>query len=375
MSLFFTIAVVVLIFLIIFQIAKAAEYVAVLKGEQKSNKQQNKINAFLMIAFLVLGLIGVYWSNELFYSKTVMPIGAASDHGEKYDQMFTWTIIITGIVFFVTQILLFWFAYRYQHNDNRKVYFFPHNNTLELIWTVVPAIALTVLVVIGLRNWFAMTSAAPKNAMEVEVVGKQFGWLYRYPGRDHKFGQTYYRAIDDGANNPLGQIWRDSAALNLHTDPANFDDVMPTTLYLVKNRPVKMIINSRDVVHDVGLIHFRMKMDAVPGIPTTIWFTPKYTTKEMQEKTGNPNFQYEITCDQMCGNGHYSMRGVIVVVTQPEFDAWMAQQKPNYYAAFPEKDPTNNVQPATPPTNPNTGDTSRLRGTSGNPVGDSPKLK
>ncbi|TKK71963.1 cytochrome c oxidase subunit II [Ilyomonas limi] len=375
MSLFFTIAVVVLIFLIIFQIAKAAEYVAVLKGEQKSNRQQNKINAFLMISFLVLGLIGVYWSNELFYSKTVMPIGAASDHGEKYDQMFTWTIIITGIVFFVTQILLFWFAYRYQHNDNRKVYFFPHNNTLELIWTVVPAIALTVLVVIGLRNWFAMTSAAPKNAMEVEVVGKQFGWLYRYPGRDHKFGQTFYRVIDDGANNPLGQIWRDSAALNLHADPANFDDVMPTTLYLVKNRPVKMIINSRDVVHDVGLIHFRMKMDAVPGIPTTIWFTPTLTTKEMQEKTGNPNFQYEITCDQMCGNGHYSMRGVIVVVTQAEFDAWLSQQKPNYYAAFPEKDPANKVQVATPPTNPNTGDTSRLRGTSGNPVGNSPNLK
>jgi len=375
MSLFFTIAVIILIFLIIFQIAKAAEYVAVLKGEQKSNKQQNKINAFLMISFLVLGLIGVYWCNELLLPKTVIPLGAASDHGEKYDQMFNWTIIITGIVFFITQILLFWFAYRYQHNDERKVFFFPHNNTLELIWTVVPAIALTVLVVIGLRNWFAMTSAAPKNALEVEVTGKQFGWLYRYAGRDHKFGQKFYRVIDDGANNPLGQIWRDSAALGLHADPANYDDVMPTTLYLIKNRPVKMIINSRDVIHDVGMIHFRMKMDAVPGIPTTIWFTPKYTTKEMQEKTGNPNFQYEITCDQMCGNGHYSMRGVIEVVTQPEFDAWMAQQKPNYYAAFPEMDPANKVQQGTPPANPNEGDTTRLRGTSGNPVGNSPKLK
>ena len=82
-------------------------------------------------------------------------------------------------------------------------------------------------------------------------------------------------------------------------------------------------------------------MDAVPGIPTTMWFTPKYTTKEMKERTGNPNFVYEISCDQMCGNGHYSMKGVIEVVTQEEYDLWLAKQKPNYYAAFPEKDPSN----------------------------------
>ena len=80
-------------------------------------------------------------------------------------------------------------------------------------------------------------------------------------------------------------------------------------------------------------------MDAVPGIPTTMWFTPKYTTKEMQERTGNPNFAYEISCDQMCGNGHYSMKGIIQVVTQAEFDEWMAKQKPYYFAAFPDKDP------------------------------------
>jgi cytochrome c oxidase subunit 2 len=81
-------------------------------------------------------------------------------------------------------------------------------------------------------------------------------------------------------------------------------------------------------------------MDAVPGIPTTMWFTPKYTTKEMKELTGNPNFVYEISCDQLCGNGHYSMKGVIEVVDQEEFDAIMAKQKPYYYTAFPEKDPS-----------------------------------
>ena len=118
-------------------------------------------------------------------------------------------------------------------------------------------------------------------------------------------------------------------------------------MYIVKNKPVKFIIGSRDVVHDVGLSHFRLKMDAVPGTPTTLWFTPKFTTKEMKESTGNPNFQYEISCDQMCGNGHYSMKGVIEVVSQAEYDEWMAKQKPAYYAAFPEKDPAN-MTPVTP---------------------------
>ena len=86
-------------------------------------------------------------------------------------------------------------------------------------------------------------------------------------------------------------------------------------------------------------------MDAVPGIPTTMWFTPKYTTEEMKKKMGNPNFQYEIACDQMCGNGHYSMKGVIQVVTAEEYNAWLAKQKPQYYVAFPDKEPVNKMQP------------------------------
>jgi cytochrome c oxidase subunit 2 len=110
-------------------------------------------------------------------------------------------------------------------------------------------------------------------------------------------------------------------------------------MYVVKGQPIKLIIGSRDVIHDVGLSHFRLKMDAVPGIPTTMWFTPKYTTKEMKEITGNANFAYEISCDQMCGNGHYSMKGIIEVVEQEEYDLWLAKQKPQYYTAFPDKDP------------------------------------
>jgi cytochrome c oxidase subunit 2 len=176
--------------------------------------------------------------------------------------------------------------------------------------------------------------------MEVEIVGKQFGWIMRYPGKDNAFGKTYFKVISDEANNSLGQIWADNEQLKLKADPANYDDIVTTqTMYIVKGRPVKLIIGSRDVIHDVGLTHFRMKMDAVPGIPTTLWFTPKYTTKEMRERTGNPNFAYEISCDQMCGNGHYSMKGIIEVVTAEEFDAWINKQKPNYLVANPDKEP------------------------------------
>lgn len=333
MTTFLICAVVVLVFLVIFQIAKASEYVSVLKGERKAAQQSNRINGFMMMAFLIFGLVGVYVCHELYYEQTLFPQGSASVQGEKVDSMFLWTVIVTGIVFFITQIALFAFAWKYQEKENRKVFFFPHNNTMELIWTVIPAIALTILSVIGLRNWFDFTSEAPKNALEVEITGKQFGWIFRYAGNDNVFGKKYYKNISDEKGNQVGQIWEDKA---------NEDDVLVTqNMYVVKGRPVKLNINSRDVIHDVGLPHFRMKMDAVPGTPTTLWFTPKYTTKEMQERTGNSDFAFEIACDQVCGSGHYSMKGNVVVVTQAEYDVWMAKQKPNYYTVFPDRDPAN----------------------------------
>jgi len=339
-STYLVIAAVLLVLIVIFQIAKASEYVSILKGEEKTNRQTNRINGFLLLGFMILGFAGVWWCNDLLYKDTLFPQGSASVEGEKIDEMFMITTAVTGLVFIITQFLLFYFAWKYQAKEGKKAFYYPHNNKLELIWTAVPAIFLTVLVVFGLKFWFRITSDAPKGAMEVEIVGKQFGWIMRYPGKDNTFGKTYFRVISDEANNSLGQIWADNEQLKLKADPANFDDIVTTqTMYIVKGRPVKLIIGSRDVIHDVGLNHFRLKMDAVPGIPTTLWFTPKYTTKEMRERTGNPNFAYEISCDQMCGNGHYSMKGIIEVVTAEEFDAWISKQKPNYLVANPDKEP------------------------------------
>ncbi len=346
MQMFFVIAVLALIFLVIFQISKAAEYVSVLKGEEESRRQTNKVNAFLMLAFMIIGLIGVWYCNEILAPKTLMPQGAASYQGEKVDSMLITTLLITGVVFVLTQIILFWFVYKYQEKKGTKVYFFAHSNKLEALWTVVPAIFLTVLVVIGLKNWASFTSEAPSNALKVEITGKQFGWIFRYAGKDGEFGKKYYRMID-AADNSLGLIWKDTVVNRANGDPQQLKDdiyshddiVMEQTMYAIKDKPLKLIIGSRDVIHDVGLSHFRMKMDAVPGMPTTMWLTPKYTTAEMKERTNNPNFQYEISCDQMCGNGHYSMKGVIEVVTQQEFDTWMAKQKPKYNSVFQIAEP------------------------------------
>lgn len=313
----------VLGFVIVFQIAKASEYVAILRGEERTRQESNRINAFLLLAFLVVGLFGVWYCNDQLKGKVLGE--SASDHGERIDSMLWITIVITGIVFIITQVLLFWFSYKYQAKENRQALYYPHNNKLEIIWTVIPAITLTILVGFGLYYWFQITGEAPKESLVVEVTGKQFNWEFRYPGKDGVFGKKYYKEVNEATGNPLGQLW---------DDPANRDDIYTTSeMHAVVNRPLKLLIYAKDVIHDVGLVHFRMKMDAVPGIPTTMWFTPKYTTRQMREKYG-PDFNYEISCDQICGAGHYSMRGTIIIESQAEYNAWLATKTPQYVAAM-----------------------------------------
>ena len=318
MSTTWIIVALILGFLIIFQIAKASEYVSILRGEEKTRKESNRINAFMLLAFLVIGLFGVWYCNETLKDKILPP--AASDHGEDIDLMIWITLWITGIVFVITQILLFWFAFKYQEKEDRKAYYFPHDNKLEVIWTVIPAIVLTILVGFGLYYWFRITGEAPKDSQIVEVTGSQFKWEFRYPGKDGKLGRKYFKNINELKQNPLGQIW---------DDVDNRDDkVVSQEMHIVVGKPVKLIINAKD---------------AVPGIPTTMWFTPKYTTREMRAKYGE-DFNYEISCDQMCGTGHYTMRGTIVVESQAEYNVWLAQQQTQYDKAH--------AAPAVPATTP-----------------------
>ncbi len=337
MHTFLIIAILLLGFIITFQIARATELVSIIQGEERTRKQSNRINAVLLLVFLIVGLFGVYWTHHTLGDKILKFGTSASDHGIKVDKMMTYTLIATGVVFVITQVLLFWYSFKYRERDDRKAYYFPHNNKLEMIWTVVPAIVLTILISFGLVYWYQITGAAPENAATVEIVGSQFKWEYRYPGKDGVLGKKSYKLIDEAKDNPLGLIWEDAAAQD--------DIVSGGPMYLVVNKPVRLVIGAKDVIHSVGLPHFRLKMDAVPGTPTTLWFTPIKTTKDMIKETGNENFVFEIACDQMCGNGHTGMRGEIMVVTQEEYDQWMATQKPQYLTAVVE----NQAPPAAAP--------------------------
>ena len=190
------------------------------------------------------------------------------------------------------------------------------------------------LVVFGLKAWFKITGDAPKDSIVVEVTGHQFAWEFRYPGADKVLGKKNYKLTT--AKNNLGVDFN---------DPASHDDIhVNTTMHIPVGVPVKMVIHSQDVIHDVGLPHFRLKMDAVPGIPTTQWFTPKITTADMKKKTNNPDFTYEIACDQLCGSSHYAMRGVIIVETMEEYKKWLAEQVSEYSTLYPKTATTDSTK-------------------------------
>lgn len=321
-------ALVILAFIVIYQIASANELATSLRQDQDDvHEKNNKLMAWLMLILFIAGVIGI-WLCDRYLRPMMLPV-AASKQGVGIDWMSNITLGILAIAFFITQIMLFGFIFAFRGKKKRTAYYYPHNNRLEIMWTTIPAMVLGLLIVMGLKDWFHLTSKAPKNAMVVEIVGKQFNWIIHYPGKDGVLGKRDFRLIND-ATNVLGLDWN---------DPASHDDIIIENgeMHVIKNKPVNLVINSRDVIHDVGLPYFRMKMDAVPGITTNLWFTPTITTKEMIKKTGNPNFVYEIACDQLCGSGHYSMRGTVIVQTAKEFNKWISGKTP-YYALQQESE-------------------------------------
>ncbi|MEL6847488.1 MAG: cytochrome c oxidase subunit II, partial [Bacteroidota bacterium] len=219
--------------------------------------------------------------------------------------------------------LLFYFAWRYRAKRGRKALFYPHNNRLEVIWTAVPAVVLTLLVFDGVNVWHDIWEDPPADAIEIEVNGKQFGWTYRYPGADMQYGETSVGFMNDASGNELGFNFRDR---NGHDDIVSSGAI--DTIYFPVNKTVNLTIKSRDVLHSATLAHFRVKMDAVPGMPTRFTFKPILTTEEMRKQTGNPKFNYEMSCQQICGGGHWNMRRVIKVVEYDEYQSWLTKQTP-----------------------------------------------
>ncbi|WP_231427892.1 MULTISPECIES: cytochrome c oxidase subunit II [Pedobacter] len=277
----------------------------------------NGVHASLFALFLVLGLYGVYWEYTV-HGSMLLP-DAASEHGKKIDEMFNLTLIITTIVFIATHILLFGFAYIYKYSAKRKAYYYPHNNTIEKIWTIVPALVLTVLVLMGFLTWrsiFFKVEDPNNKPLQIEVTSEQFKWSIRYPGADGIVGKKNYKLTT--ASNTLGIDFKD---LNSR------DDEMADEMVIPVGKPIKLILNSKDVIHSFYMPHFRVQLNTVPGMQTIFEFTPTKTTRQMQEETNDPNFKFLFFCAKICGSGHWNMQKDVRVVSEAEYKTWIAEQK------------------------------------------------
>jgi cytochrome c oxidase subunit 2 len=300
---------------IIGKVLKVYELTSEIHGKKKK-LNWDRIQGVLFALTLVLGLYGTYWSYKVWGN---MASGeSASEHGLVLDSMMMTTIIITTIVFVITQILLFGFAYKYSSNDKRKAYFYPHNNAIERLWTIIPAIALTVLVLYGFFTWRTITNPSDadiKNALNIEVTGEQFKWNVRYAGENNQLGERNYKLTS--ATNGLGINFR---------DPKSWDDKLGPEIVIPVNKPVRFTVRSKDILHSFYLPDFRAQINAVPGMPTYFQLTPRLTTEQMREKTGNSAFNYTLLCAKICGSGHYNMQYTVKVVSDQEYAEWIAKQ-------------------------------------------------
>lgn len=299
---------------IIGKILKVYDLTQQIQGKKELN--WNNLMAIICLVFLVFGLYGAYWEFTVQGSMTLPE--AASVHGVKIDEMFTVTTVLTMIVFFITQILLFTFLFRYKHSSKRKAYYLPHNNTIEKVWTIAPAIVLTILVVFGFFTWQQiMNTTDTKGDLNIEITGHQFAWELRYPGKDQKLGNIDYRLVT--GTNKLGIDFKDKNS---------FDDLQADTLVLPVNRSIRLNIRAQDVIHSCYMPHFRVQINAVPGLPTFFKFVPTITTEEMRAKLDNPKFEYLLYCNKICGGIHYNMKKIVRVVSEAEYQDWIAKQKP-----------------------------------------------
>jgi len=299
---------------IIGRVLKAYDLTSQLQGKKPTN--WNTIMAVICGLFLVAGIIGATWS---FMVQGAMSLPEpASLHGVKIDEMFFTTTVLTMIVFVITQILLFSFLFIYRHSDKRRAYFLPHNNTIEKVWTIIPSIVLTILVVFGFFTWRTITNSTDeKGDINIDVTGHQFAWELRYPGKDGKLGNKNYKLYT--ALNNLGIDYKDRNS---------FDDLKADTLVIPVNKSIRLNINAQDVIHSVYMPHFRLQLNAVPGLPTYFKFVPTIKTNEMRTKLGDPTFEYLLYCAKVCGDGHYNMKKIVRVVSESEYNDWLTHQKP-----------------------------------------------
>lgn len=338
---------VILLAVFIVQVGKARELASIVRNDPAEQDEINKFHTGLGMVFMVT-FLSVCVVSFIYYIPTTLGWGpniAASKHGPEVDYLFNLTLFFTFIVFVLTHIALFWFAWKYKGKQGKIGLYWAHNETLEMVWMIIPSVVMTFLVVGGLQAWNKIMLDLPEDSvsvilpeedgeyLEIEATGTQFLWYLRYPGRDGKIGTKYFTQINSA--NQLGQTW---------TDEKNMDDFMTTEIVLPVGKPVRVRITARDVLHNFYIRDMRVKTDAVPGMPTYFNFTPTVTTDSMRRRLSQqpewqvPDkkddtkqrwemFNYELACAELCGNGHYSMRNLVKIVSEEEYLDWLDEQE------------------------------------------------
>jgi cytochrome c oxidase subunit 2 len=303
------------------------------KEWQISDKDNNMMGKALL-GFMFLFFVFFFWQVDRWMDRSLP--GSASEHGILIDQLWDANMYLVTLVFLLTNFFLFWFAYKYRGNSERKATFYPHNNKLEMLWTVVPAVALAFIIIFGLKYWNEiMDEAKDKDRVVVELYAKQFDWTARFPGKDGKLGETDYRQIS--GMNAVGLDTNDLAG--------NDDMFVRNEIHIPVNTEIELNIRSRDVIHSVYLPHFRAQMNAVPGMVTYFKFKPIKTTAEMRkdayvvkmmaginsqrekDQKEPVEFDYILLCNKICGASHYNMQMTVIVESKEDYLKWLAEQK------------------------------------------------
>jgi cytochrome c oxidase subunit 2 len=250
---------------------------------------------FWLVAAVTVGIfIGrVWWPPELI-----------SVHGAAIDAQMIVTLIVSGIVFFLAQVGLGYLIWRYRSRGTERAIYWHENPKLEMTWTVVTAIVFVGLGIRGNLVWADyLLTGAPPGALTIELTAQQFAWNIRYAGPDGQFGRTDPALINDANANYLGLDPKDAAGK---------DDITTQNIMAVPvNRPVSVILRSKDVTHSFFVPQLRVKQDAVPGMAIRVHFTAV--------KPG----EYEIACAELCGMQHYKMRGRLLVMPDEEYERWL----------------------------------------------------
>jgi cytochrome c oxidase subunit 2 len=238
--------------------------------------------------------------------KTWLP-PLASDHGAGIDRMLRYLLLSVGALYVIGNGVLGYFVWRFCRQG--KVTLRMASRKSERRWSII-AIGVMLVVaeggvfVLGLPVWGKYFGEPPANVLTVEVTAEQFAWNVRYPGVDGKFGRTAFNLIS--LDNPIG--------LDRSDESSKDDIVLLNDIHLPVNQPARIRLHAKDVIHSFYVPDFRVRQDAVPGMTIDLWFMPT--------KTGS----FELACSQLCGFGHYTMRGLVTVVSDAEFKAWLTEQ-------------------------------------------------